>query len=124
MIDMRKYLWVVLFVLSSAAAFAMQDTSANGRQPMSGAELFEQTGCSHCHGPQGVGGGKGPDLSEVGKRLKADAIAHQIHDGGKSMPAFGEVLSDEQIHSLVEYLRTKRFVERTEPTSKPNEAKP
>jgi mono/diheme cytochrome c family protein len=35
-------------------------------------------------------------------------IAHQIHDGGLEMPAFGTSLTDPQIQDLVAYLRAKR----------------
>jgi mono/diheme cytochrome c family protein len=73
-----------------------------------GAELFATHGCAHCHGPAGVGGGKGPDLQLVRKRMNKEQITHQIHDGGLSMPAFGNSLTDPQISDLVAYLRTKR----------------
>ncbi len=54
----------------------------------SGATLFHEKGCEHCHGVNGRGGDLGPDLSTVGKRLKKQQIEHQIHDGGAAMPAF------------------------------------
>ncbi len=86
----------------------MAPAAGTSPQAEHGAQLFEQSGCSHCHGPAGIGGGKGPDLANVSKRLKPEAISHQIHEGGKVMPAFGEVLSEQEIDDLVEYLRTKR----------------
>jgi mono/diheme cytochrome c family protein len=73
-----------------------------------GATLFHERGCEHCHGVNGVGGGLGPDLSGVGKRLKKPQIEHQIHDGGGGMPAFGEVLQPDEITALVEFLHAKR----------------
>jgi mono/diheme cytochrome c family protein len=72
--------------------------------------LFATHGCAHCHGPAGVGGNQGPDLQLVRKRLNKDQMTHQIHDGGKSMPAFADVLSSDQIDDLVSYLRAKRKV--------------
>jgi mono/diheme cytochrome c family protein len=70
--------------------------------------LFHEKGCEHCHGPNGSGGDLGPDLSTVGRRLKKEQIEHQIHDGGASMPAFGDVLQPDEIKELVDFLYAKR----------------
>jgi mono/diheme cytochrome c family protein len=74
----------------------------------SGAALFHEKGCEHCHGVDGRGGELGPDLSTVGKRLNKEKIGHQIHDGGAAMPAFGDVLQPDEIRDLVDFLRAKR----------------
>jgi mono/diheme cytochrome c family protein len=74
----------------------------------SGATLFHEKGCEHCHGVNGRGGDLGPDLSTVGKRLKKEKIEHQIHDGGAAMPAFGDVLQPDEIKALVDFLHAKR----------------
>jgi mono/diheme cytochrome c family protein len=95
---------VVVLSLSQPVRTVSADSSAKQR----GAELFATHGCAHCHGPAGVGGGKGPDLQLVRKRLNADQITHQIHDGGLEMPAFKDTLTDPQIQDLVAYLRAKR----------------
>ena len=84
--------------------------SASSQSKARGAELFATHGCAHCHGPAGVGGHQGPDLQLVRKRLTKDQITHQIHDGGKSMPAFADILNPAQIDDLVSYLRAKRKV--------------
>src|ERR1700712_93435 len=73
-----------------------------------GAELFANNGCAHCHGDNGIGGGKGPDLKNVAHHMKPKEIATQIHDGGKNMPPYGDALSDQQIADLVDFLRSKR----------------
>ena len=73
-----------------------------------GAELFATKGCVFCHGKEGVGGGRGPDLQLVRKRKTADEMTKQIHEGGKGMPPFAEVLTEPEIKDLVEYLRAKR----------------
>jgi mono/diheme cytochrome c family protein len=73
-----------------------------------GSVLFHEKGCEHCHGVDGRGGELGPSLSTVGKRLKNEQIAHQIHDGGKSMPAFGDALQPDEIKDLVDYLHAKK----------------
>jgi mono/diheme cytochrome c family protein len=74
----------------------------------SGATLFHEKGCEHCHGANGRGGERGPDLSTVGKRLNKQRIEHQIHDGGAAMPAFGDVLQPNEIKDLVDFLHAKR----------------
>jgi mono/diheme cytochrome c family protein len=74
----------------------------------SGATLFHEKGCEHCHGVDGRGGELGPDLSTVGKRLNKQKIELQIRNGGGAMPAFGDVLQPDEIKALVDYLRAKR----------------
>ena len=81
-----------------------------------GAELFATRGCAHCHGQAGVGGAKGPDLQLVRKRLKRSQMANQIHDGGKGMPAYGDLLSRAEIDGLVAYLKAKRKIVGVPPT--------
>ncbi len=96
-----------LFVgLQSHQCGAQAASVGAGTHAAAGAELFKSSGCSHCHGDAAQGGEIGPSLLDAGKRLKPDAIRSQIHDGGKVMPAFAEILSDDQIADLVTYLRT------------------
>ena len=96
----------VITVLSTLRP--LPSVSAGSSAKQRGAELFAQHGCAHCHGPAGVGGGRGPDLQLVRKRMDEEQIAHQIHDGGMSMPSFANSLTDPEIQDLVAYLRAKR----------------
>jgi mono/diheme cytochrome c family protein len=96
--------------------------SSNAKQR--GAELFATHGCAHCHGPSGVGGGKGPDLQLVRKRMNKDRITLQIHNGGLMMPAFANSLTDPQIKDLVAYLRAKRKVIVPPPMPRPEPPSP
>jgi cytochrome c551 len=77
-------------------------------QIAAGDQLFHGSGCAHCHGENLQGSDVGPSLRDVGKRLKPDQITKQIHDGGMVMPAFGNVLSGDQIDQLVAFLRTQK----------------
>ncbi|HZQ43656.1 MAG TPA: cytochrome c [Acidobacteriaceae bacterium] len=70
--------------------------------------LFREKGCEHCHGVDGVGTELGPSLNTVGKRLSKAQIEQQIKDGGKQMPAFGDVLSQAEVKNLVDYLVHKK----------------
>jgi len=83
--------------------------NAAGADLPSGAVLFHEKGCEHCHGVNGVGiPGKAPSLLTVGKRLKKDAIEKQIHDGGQNMPAFGDSLQPDEITALVDMLSKQK----------------
>ncbi len=73
-----------------------------------GAEQFATKGCVFCHGKEGIGGGRGPDLQLVRKRKSVDEMTKQIHEGGKGMPPFGEVLTEPEIKDIVAYLRANR----------------
>jgi mono/diheme cytochrome c family protein len=105
---------VILCAVAGCAVFSLSLTqavptvSAGSSAKKRGAELFATNGCAHCHGPAGVGGGKGPDLQLVRKRLTKDQITAQIHKGGLEMPAFKDTLTDPQIQDLVAYLCAKR----------------
>ena len=73
-----------------------------------GATLFQEKGCSHCHGTDGNGTDKGPSLARIGRRLKREQIESQIVHGGKEMPPFGDVLDANELRQLVEYLHDRR----------------
>jgi mono/diheme cytochrome c family protein len=97
-------------VVGLAIMHPSSSVSAGSKAKQRGAELFEQRGCSHCHGPAGVGGKRGPDLQLVRKHMNKEQIALQIHNGGMMMPAFGNTLTMPQIQDLVAYLHAKRKV--------------
>ncbi len=76
-----------------------------------GGDLFKQE-CSMCHGVDGKGypALKTPDFTDpkVQASLTDKEIVGTIKNGrkGTAMPAFADKLSDEQIHSLVTYIRS------------------
>jgi mono/diheme cytochrome c family protein len=74
-----------------------------------GAVLFRDRGCARCHGANGIGGKKGPALTDLrrNKQWKADRLRAQILNGGQKMPPFGEALSDPEVAQLIAYLRAK-----------------
>jgi mono/diheme cytochrome c family protein len=111
---LRSSVPVVLgFALALFAGFAVQSSPtlvhASVADEPSGPVLFHEKGCEHCHGVNGVGiPGKAPSLLTVGKRLKKDAIAKQIHDGGQNMPPFGDALQPDEITALVDMLAKQK----------------
>jgi len=73
-----------------------------------GRELFEST-CAGCHGLDGRGGEKGPNIAtrpEISRRSDDEILAVLQHGvPGTGMPAFGR-LGDANLQALVEHLRT------------------
>ncbi len=83
-------------------------------------EIFQDT-CSRCHGPKGFGdGADGQTLStrprnfhdcQIMARDSDDKVFDEIKGGSASigrsndMPSWGEALSDDEIRSLIAYVR-------------------
>jgi mono/diheme cytochrome c family protein len=78
-----------------------------------GAVTFHDKGCEHCHGVDGAGSDRGPELFTIGKRWKADRIERQIREGGGGMPPFGDALQPDEVKDLVDYLSAKRKAPKT-----------
>ena len=95
-----------LSVILTPSFFAHAASSAEQRAR--GAQVFADNGCAHCHTIRHKGGDKGPDLSDVGRRLNEDQIRAQILKGGQTMPPFAEVLQKSETEDLVAFLRSLR----------------
>ena len=99
----------LLLLLALICGFLNRPARALSKEKQEAAiALFHKTGCEYCHGVNGIGGEKAPDLSEVGKRRKREQIELQIMKGGNGMPAFGEVLSMDDVKVLVDYLSSRK----------------
>ena len=75
---------------------------------MQGDDLY-QAACQACHMPDGVGATAAASYPALAKdpRLKSKTYPiTRVLNGGKAMPAFKSVLSDEQIVAVVGYVRT------------------
>jgi ubiquinol-cytochrome c reductase cytochrome b subunit len=82
---------------------------------LQGAVVFQNKNCRNCHGLQGVGGQRGPDLTAVGARLTRDQLIDQVSNGtpgGGNMPAYGAQISPPQMDALVDFLVSLRPPER------------
>jgi len=103
---MRQYFYGIflsglLILVSTSPALA-----ASRSQREHGAQVFNANGCLHCHAMGNTGGTRGPNLSGIGRTAKPEAMRKQIVEGGKGMPAFGEVLQPNELDDLIAYLRS------------------
>jgi ubiquinol-cytochrome c reductase cytochrome b subunit len=73
-----------------------------------GQVLFHDKGCEYCHEINGLGGIRGPNLSDIANRLTKQDMIIRIMNGGKNMPAFAGILQSDQVTDLVAYLETRK----------------
>jgi mono/diheme cytochrome c family protein len=76
---------------------------APGGDPAAGAVVFSEE-CSVCHGATGHGGNGGPDLRTMPLAQSEEGAIQQVTNGGGGMPAFGGVLSEEEIENVAAYV--------------------
>ena len=89
-------------LLMPTAAFA-QDSA----QIAAGADVYKDK-CAECHGERLVNPGASFDL----RKLRADERARfdkAVNDGKGQMPAWGGVLSAEELDALWAYVRSKAY---------------
>ena len=97
------FVGLTFFVVSIVRAAPGPDSAASS--------ATFRTKCAMCHGPDGSGSAVGrsmnvPDLrSPVVQKLPDAQLAQIISDGKGGMPSFKSSLSEDQIHSLVAYVR-------------------
>jgi cytochrome c6 len=98
------FIGLTFFVVSIAQASPAPDGAADS--------ATFRTKCAMCHGPDGSGSEVGksmhvPDLrSPIVQKMPNAQLAQIISDGKGGMPPFKNSLSEDQIHSLVSYIRS------------------
>jgi ubiquinol-cytochrome c reductase cytochrome b subunit len=73
-----------------------------------GAKIFHDRACLNCHLVEGYGGRRGPDLTFVRDRLTENDIILRIVNGRGNMPAYGSILTPNEVDALVAFLETRR----------------
>jgi cbb3-type cytochrome c oxidase subunit III len=105
---------VLVFLLALIAiARPSHSIDVANERPNNAAQLFSQN-CAKCHGKDGRA--KGLKAKVAGVRNLADAewqdrvtderIFNSINNGKGKMPAFGKKLSEADVNSLVNYVRS------------------
>jgi cytochrome c5 len=110
MLAIRLSLPAATFAEEGPPASPNERTFSSGYKfvEMSGEELFSNV-CQGCHMPGGIGAtGAGSYPSLVGNR-NLESSGYPIYvvvNGRRGMPPFAEMMSDDQIAAVVNYLRT------------------
>jgi cytochrome c len=104
-----------LKVLALSLAFAVASSTALAAKkgdPDKGKEVFQQ--CTPCHNSDSTEKKMGPGLKGVfnkdklnnGKKPTEENVRAQIDEGGNGMPAYKEMLSEDEKTDLIAYLKT------------------
>jgi cytochrome c len=96
----------VALLIASPAIFAGKGDAAKGK------EVFEQ--CGVCHNADSTEKKMGPGLKGLfshdkmlnGKKPTEANVRAKVDEGGNGMPAYKEILSDEDKDNLIAYLKT------------------
>jgi len=102
-----------MVLLAGLALVALPSyAAAEGQGSGSGASVFKAK-CVTCHGSDGSGNtpvGKSlqvADLRSAEVQKKSDAeLAESVSEGKGNMPAFKTILSEDEIHAVLKYVRT------------------
>jgi cytochrome c len=107
---MNRYrVWAVCLTLAAGSVTALMGAKGD---PVKGKEVFQP--CSVCHNADSEEKKMGPGLKGLfkrdkmndGKKVTEANIRTRIDEGGNGMPAYKELLSDEEKDDLVAYLKT------------------
>lgn len=105
-------LTLVTFCLALALASAPTFAGDKKGDPEKGKELFQQ--CGVCHNADSTEKKMGPGLKGLfsrdkmnnGKKPTDATVREKIDEGGNGMPAYKEMLSEEEKDDLIAYLKT------------------
>jgi mono/diheme cytochrome c family protein len=105
---------ILLALFVGLALFLVSIVQAKPGPDSAASSATFRTKCAMCHGPDGSGSAVGksmnvPDLRSPEAQKVPDAqLAQIISDGKGGMPSFKGSLSEDQVHSLVAYVRSLR----------------
>ena len=103
---------IFAFGLTLAIATAVVMAAPKKGDPDKGKEVFQQ--CTPCHNADSTEKKMGPGLKGLfskekmnnGKKPTEDNVRSQIDEGGNGMPAYKEMLGDDEKADLIAYLKT------------------
>lgn len=91
--------------LPSSLERSQVDPVSQGPATVVGEQLYGAVGCAGCHSSEGAGG-IGPPLDGNPVLQQANYVVDTILTGGEQMPAFAEILTDDQVAALASHVRT------------------
>lgn len=108
MFQSKVFAFGVALAIASCSAVLAQKKG----DPDKGKEVFQQ--CGVCHNADSTDKKMGPGLKGLfskekmnnGKKPTEENVRAQIDEGGNGMPAYKEMLSDEDKDDLIAYLKT------------------
>jgi len=109
---LRKELLYICFLCLALTAGSVAALSIGKGDAEKGKAVFEQ--CAICHNPDSDEKKMGPGLKGLfkrdklfnGKKPTEANIRARIDDGGNGMPAYKDMLSDQEKDDLIAYLKT------------------
>ncbi len=112
---MRRPLPFLLLVAASVIALAgaaeaprKNPYTGNEEAIAEGAKLYKRLNCYACHGAAG-GGGMGPSIND--DRWEQgdggdESLLKQLMEGRAAMPAFAEIIDEDQAWKVIAFVRT------------------
>src|SRR5215471_2505471 len=105
----RLQIWGMCFTLAAGAAVTLAAGKGNVEN---GKKAFEQ--CAVCHNADSDEKKMGPGLKGLfkkdklanGKKPTEATVRAQVDEGGQGMPAYKDMLSDQEKDDLIAYLKT------------------
>ena len=107
MLQSKVFAFGAVFAIASSAALAQKKGDVD-----KGKEVFQQ--CTPCHNSDSTDKKMGPGLKGLftkdklsnGKPVTEQNVRAQIDEGGNGMPAYKEMLSEDEKVDLIAYLKT------------------
>jgi mono/diheme cytochrome c family protein len=107
MLQSKVFTFSIALAIASSAALAQKKGD-----PDKGKEVFQQ--CTPCHNADSTEKKMGPGLKGLfakeklnnGKKVTEENVRSQIDEGGNGMPAYKEMLGDDEKTDLIAYLKT------------------
>jgi cytochrome c2 len=103
---------ILAFGVALAIAFSAAVAAPKKGDPEKGKEVFSQ--CTPCHNADSEEKKMGPGLKGLfshekmnnGKKPTEENVRTKVDEGGNGMPAYKDMLSDEEKDDLIAYLKT------------------
>jgi cytochrome c len=100
------FLFAGVIALAGSGLYAQKGDAAKGK------EVFDQ--CSVCHNSDSTEVKMGPGLKGLFKRAKLNSgkpvndanVLNQINEGGNGMPAYKDILSDDEKTNVLAFLKS------------------